>query len=228
MKRIILKTLIITFVISAILGISIIFLDLWNEITGKILASTLIIFGFSIPGLSCSTYYDKRKEKTFSLIGMTTCFIGAIYLLLLAWGFLDYDILNDLSWRFVLSSILLSLSFGHMCLVLTIESNVKSVNYLKKGTLILSSLMDILLLLIIFIEVELSWKLLSAIAILIVLGTIVTPLLNKLNNKSNDVESDLKEDKYTRLEQLKSLLDNNAITKDEYEIEKHKLLNHEE
>lgn len=225
MKKIVLKTLIFTFIISAVLGISIIFLDLWNDITGKILLSTIVIFGFSIPGLSCSTNYEKSKDKTFSIVGISTCFISCIYFLLLTWGFLEFDFFDYLNWRLILSSILLSSSFGHISLLLLIDSKEKIVNYFKKGTTILSVIMDILLMSMIFLNFEIEWKLLVIIAILIVLGTIVTPLLNKLNNKANVAKIDLMEDKYKKLEQIKSLLDSNAITQEEYEIEKDKILN---
>lgn len=225
MKKIILKTLIFTFIISAVLGISIIFLDLWNDITEKILLSTVIIFGFSIPGLSCSTNYEKVKDKTFSIVGISTCFISCIYFLLLTWGFLEFDFFDELNWKLISSGILLSSSFGHISLLLLIDSKEKIVNYFKNGTTILSVIMDILLMSMIFLEVEIEWKLLAIIAILIVLGTIVSPLLNKLNNKANVAKTDLVEDKYKKLEQIKSLLDSNAITQEEYEIEKNKILN---
>lgn len=225
MKKIVLKTLIFTFIISAVLGISIIFLDLWNDITGKILLSTVVIFGFSIPGLSCSTNYEKAKDKTFSIVGISTCFISCIYLLLLTWGFLEFDFFDDLNWKLILSGILLSSSFGHISLLLLIDSKEKIVNCFKNGTTILSVIMDILLMSMIFLEIEIEWKLLAIIAILIVLGTIVTALLNKLNNKANIAKTDLMEDKYKKLEQIKSLLDSNAITQEEYEIEKNKILN---
>ena len=225
MKKIVLKTLIFTFIISAVLGISIIFLDLWNDITGKILLSTVVIFGFSIPGLSCSTNYEKAKDKTFSIVGISTCFISCIYSLLLTWGFLEFDLFDVLNWKLILSGILLSSSFGHISLLLLIDSKEKIVNYFKNGTIILSVIMDILLMTMIFLVIEIEWKLLAIIAILIVLGTIVTPLLNKLNNKANVAKTDLMEDKYKKLEQIKSLLDSNAITQEEYEVEKNKILN---
>ena len=69
MKKVVLKTLIITFIINAILGISIIILNLWNDITSKILLTTVTIFGFSIPCLICSTNYEKAKNKLIPIIG---------------------------------------------------------------------------------------------------------------------------------------------------------------
>ena len=83
--------------------------------------------------------------------------------------------------------------------------------------------MDLFLLIEIFVETEINWKLLSTLAILMVLGTIVTPLLDKLNSRNNSSNSHTN-DKYLKLEQLKKLLDDNAITQEEYETEKNKIL----
>lgn len=226
MKKLVLKTLVFTFIISAIFGISIIVLDLWNNITSNILLSTSIIFGFSIPALTCSINYEKKKDKTFSTIGIAVCFINCIYNLLVVWDFLDFEFLGSLIWKFTLYSILISSSIAHICLLLLIDSKEKLVKYFKNGTIILSAIIDILLLLLIFLKVEISWKLLSVITILIVLGTIVTPLLNKLKKKTIIIESNLEDDdKYKKIEQLKLLLDCKAITLDEYEREKNKILN---
>lgn len=220
LKNIVLKTLISTFIISAIFGILIIVLNLWNDITWKVLLSTIIIFGFSVPGLCCSTTYEKGKNKSFSFFGILICLISCIYFLLLVWEFLEFEFFDDLNWSLMLSGILLSSSCGHICLLLAINSNNKIVNYFKNGTISLSIIMDVLLLLQIYLDIESNWKLLSAIAILIVLGTIVSPLMNRLNNKPN-----FEQDKYKKLEQIKELLNNNAISEEEYAIEKNKILN---
>ena len=225
MKKIILKTLIITFIISAILGILIILLDLWNDITDKIFFTTISIFGFSIPGLACSANYEKAENKFIPIVGMITCFASGIYFILLFWGAFNSDFFDQFKWKIILTCILLSASFGHICLLLLINSTKKIINYFKKSTIALSIIIDLLLLFMIFSETELSWKLLLIIAILIVLGTIVTPLLNKLNSRTKLSNKIFDEDKYVKLEQLKKLLDNNAITQDEYENEKTKILN---
>lgn len=220
MKKIVLKTLISTFIISAILGILIIFLDFWNDITGKILLSTVIIFGFSIPGLCCSTTYEKESNKTFSLFGIWVCFLSCIYFLLLIWGLLNFSFIDAINWEIMSSGVILSSSCGHISLLLIINSNNKVVKYFRNGTIFLSMIMDLMLLSLIYFGVGISWKVLSATAILIVLGTIVSPLMNKLTDKNNS-----KPDKYKKLEQLKKLLDNNVISEEEFANEKSKILN---
>lgn len=155
---------------------------------------------------------------------MTICFVSCIYFLLLIWEIFNFDFLDNLLWKFVLTCILLSISFGHMCLLLLINSTEKIVKIFRNGTITLSIIMDLFLLIEIFVETELNWKLLSILVILMVLGTIVTPLLDKLNSRTNSSNSHTNDDKYLKLEQLKKLLDDNAITQEEYETEKNKIL----
>lgn len=156
---------------------------------------------------------------------MTICFVSCIYFLLLIWEIFNFDFLDNLLWKFVLTCILLSISFGHICLLLLINSTEKIVKIFRNSTITLSTIMDLFLLIEIFVETELNWKLLSILAILMVLGTIVTPLLDKLNSRTNSSNSHTNDDKYLKLEQLKKLLDDNAITQEEYETEKNKILN---
>ena len=156
---------------------------------------------------------------------MIICFVSCIYFLLLIWEIFNFDFLDNLLWKFVLTCILLSISFGHICLLLLINSTEKIVKIFRNSTITLSIIMDLFLLIEIFVETELNWKLLSILAILIVLGTIVTSLLDKLNSRTNSSNSHTNDDKYLKLEQLKKLLDDNAITQEEYETEKNKILN---
>ena len=156
---------------------------------------------------------------------MTICFVSCIYFLLLIWEIFNFDFLDNLLWKFVLTCILLSISFGHICLLLLINSTEKIVKIFRNSTITLSTIMYLFILIEIFVETELNWKLLSILAILMVLGTIVTPLLDKLNSRTNSSNSHTNDDKYLKLEQLKKLLDDNAITQEEYETEKNKILN---
>ncbi len=225
MKKTALKILIITFIISAILGISIILLNLWNDVSVKILLTTISIFGFSIPGLACSLNYEKSKDKLIPTLGIITCFVSCIYFLLVIWGIFNYKLLGEFLFEFMVNCILFSASFGHICLLLLINSSDKKVNYFKYGTISLSICMDLLILIEIYTEIELYWKIQMVIAILIVLGTIVTPLLNKLNSKTEQKVESVNDNKYLKLDQLKKLLDDKAITQEEYENEKNKILN---
>ena len=118
MKKIILKTLIITFIISALLGIGIVLLDIWTEITARILLSTVTIFSASIPGLCCSISYEKSKNKVVPLIGMIITTISCIYFLLLVWELITFKWTNEFAWNFMATCIILPISLGHISLLL--------------------------------------------------------------------------------------------------------------
>ena len=223
MRKTILKVLITTFIISAVLGIGIVLLDLWNEVTTKILLTTVTIFCATIPGLVCSISYEKLKNKIVPLTGMIVCTISCIYFLLLIWELITFSLFSDIELDLMSTFIILPISLGHISLLLLIDSDDNKVNGFKIGTIILSVILDILVLVEIYANVVMNWKLLVILAILIALGTIVTPLMNKLSKPS--VKQNNVDDRYTRLEQLKALLDNNAITQEEYEVEKNKILN---
>lgn len=222
MKKNIFKILVIALVISAIFGITIIVFDLWGETTIKVLATTASIFGFSIPGLCCSTVYENDKLKKFSIAGMITCLLGCIYCLMLVWGMEFFDSIEEITWKLILSFVLLSSSFGHISLLLSIKSNDKKVSYIRLATIILSVVLDAILIFEIFSEATIEDKVISVLAILIALGTIVVPIMNKISKKDNHkIKND---DKYEKLEKLKKLLDDNVITEEEYNKEKSKIL----
>jgi len=192
MKKIFFKTLVITLVISAILGISIILLDMWNEVTLKVLESTATIFCFSIPGLCASTIYEKQKYKKVSLLGISSCLLSTLYCLLLIWEIIPSNGEYDIIYKLLLTFLLLSFSLGHICLLLLVTSDEKKVLYYRNATIILSTIMDALLLIILYFEVEVNWKIIAILAILIALGTIVTPILNKLYKKNTKLDNKVK------------------------------------
>ncbi len=238
-EKSILETLIVTFMTSALLAIFVILFGLWGDTTVRILLSTIAIFGFSIPGLACSVNYEKNINKSVAVMGMITCAISCLYLLMIIWGFFEIDFSYNLMWELLFSGVLFSSSFGHICLLLLVNSDNDIVNYFKYGTMCLSIFMDFLLLMEIYEVGDVSWRFVLVIIILVVLGTIVTPLLNKLYSKTdfeivqgktktkNKVKpkNSLSEDKYDKLEKVKKLLDDGAITKEEYDMEKTKILN---
>lgn len=179
MKKIVLKTLIITFVISAIFGIFIVISGLWNDLTERIMLSTAIIFTFSLSGLVCSSCYEKTQNKQIPTIGIIISAISCLYFLVLIWFLYTVD-LGDFSWKLGWSLIILSAAAAHICLLLLTDPNNKIVNYIRYGTCIMTIIMTILLIVDIFSSIEINWKIIVVNAILIALGTIVTPLLNKV------------------------------------------------
>jgi len=186
MKKTILYTLITTFCISAILGIVIIILDMWNDVTTKILLTTVTIFGFSIPTLCCSNLYEKKSNHWFAILGMIICILSGIYVLSLIWELINPDFGEAL--KGILTAIVISTSLGHLSLMMLVSNSDSTVNGVKNATIIVSVLLDCMIILSLWVEDNMfSWQFYAIVGILVALGTIVTPILNKVR-KSEEVK----------------------------------------
>ena len=278
MRKIFLSTLIYTLVIGALFGIFVVLSGAWNELTIKVLLITGTVFAFSIPGLCCSSLYEKKEYNTFSSLGMAVCFGTCLYIIFNIITELDLLFNNEFNYRLCLVLILLSWSAGHVSCLLAIKPNDKTVLNVRDLTILLSGLIDALWILRIMVSND-DWLRLDAVlAILISLGTIVVPIANKITKKEtqevkaeanvapvenpvvtqepvevlqsaitevkevvetprvvepeNNVlgsinTTEVKEDKYDKLEKIKKLLDSGAITQEEYDSEKKKILEEE-
>jgi hypothetical protein len=223
MKNKVFRLLIITLVAGAAIGIFLILANYWNVVTLKIFLTTIIIFGFSIPGLCCSTLYEKENLKELSIIGMMFCLLGCIYAILTMW----IDTYSIASSKILFSLTIISISFGHISLLLLINSIDDTIIKLKYGTIAVSLIFDLFLLFGVVFEASIPWQLMSILIILVALGSIVTPIVYKLQ-KSPQTTNHKKtngDDKYTKLSKLKELLDNDVLTEEEYKKEKEKILN---
>ena len=189
----ILKLLIVSLCISALIGIFIILNGgSLGEIEGRVLGTISAIFGFSITGLCCSSIYDKEKHKLFSSIGMSTCLLGCLWLMLMIWGVFDECITyrtwtscspSDSTFQMLWMLILLSCSFAHISLMLLLKKTNLMVANVKNVTIILSVVMDSIILAIIWEWIDnfdSYWRSLAVVSILITLGTIIAPVLNKV------------------------------------------------
>lgn len=179
LKKIFLITMIISLSISALIGIIIFLLGSFGGIQTKILLTTLTIGGFSLAGLCSSVIYDKERAKIFALIGMITSFIGFLVVTLVIWELFRLDNF----WRIGLTLILFSFTFSHVSLLLLIKSDKGIVKIALGSTLFFIAIVAIMLLLALWEIVnpsEFTIRLFGVFVILDALGTIITPIINKV------------------------------------------------
>jgi hypothetical protein len=178
-KKIFLKTLIVSLSATGLLGIFIFLFGKFGETEGRLLLTTLSMGGCSLTGLCCSTIYPSEKYKIFSIIGIGTAGLCFVLTLFNIWG--DFKNLEN-TWKLLLSLIVLTITFAHISLLL----NIKIVNQLVKNTLTATTIFIgivafMLLTLIVggFGKGDFFYRLLGVFGILDIVGTIVTPILNK-------------------------------------------------
>jgi len=188
MKKTTLKILILFLVLSAILSIVAILFG----IVGNILATSLIIFIFSILSLCC--YGVHEKYKGYSSFCTSICIACCIYLLFLIWTndylYSDNYILEEIA--AILS--IISVSLAHTSLLLLNNSNHPNVKTIKIGTIILSVLLDFILIYSVFTSAYIySFEIYIVLLILVGLGTILVPTLSKLYKIENVVRKEKEE-----------------------------------
>ena len=184
-KKTFLLTMIISLSISALIGIFVFLFGDFGETEARLLLTTLTIGGYSLTGLCCSVLYEKRKFTSLALSGIIISIIGFLFTVLVIWEAIDLD---D-SWKALIIFIVLAASTAHSCVLLFIKSEKSLVNGALSATLIFISIVAIMFIILVLNEFddvgEFYFRLLGVFAILDVLGTIVTPILNKVYSIQN-------------------------------------------
>ena len=178
-KKAFLLALIASLLISALIGIFIFLFGDFGATESKILFTTFAVGVFSLTGLCCSALYDKKRFSTLAVFGIVSSFMALLYTVLTVWEVIDIDTL-----RFLYVLIILAFSSAHASILLLIEPVNKLVKSILSSTLIIIAIVAILLIPL-FLELfydpgEYYYRVLGVFSVLDVLGTIVTPILNKL------------------------------------------------
>ena len=183
-KKYFLKTLITALVISALIGIYLFLFGDFEDSDTRLLLTTLTVGWYSMTGLCSSVVHSQKKFKFFSLLGMTISIIGFFMTVIAIWEIVD----NDLIWRLVMTFVILSVMISHVSLLFLVKPKSKKINYLMTTTIVFIILVTVMLVVEIMIESEKSeffYRLLGVFAILDVLGTISTPVLNRMTKRSD-------------------------------------------
>ena len=181
-KKYFLRTLVIALSVSALIGIFIFLIGDFGETEFRLLLTTLTIGGYSLTGLCSATNQKKPDLKSFSLVGMLISIIGFVITLGAIWEIIDF---NDI-WKTMVVFIILSVAIAHISLLLLISPKTESVRYSLIATVVFVSIVALMLIkstMTEFEESEFYFRLLGVFSILDVLGTITTPILNKITVK---------------------------------------------
>ncbi len=184
-KKYFLTTLVGALSISALIGIYIFLVGDFGETEGKILATTLSLGGFSLLGLASAASINKPKLATFSKAGMIFSVIGLILTITIIWELLD----PDDTWMTTVMFLILSFSFAHISLLLLITPKTKGVQTVLTATVVCIGIVAVMLIKTTFNEFndgDFYLRLLGVFGILDALGTITTPILNKISDSKDE------------------------------------------
>jgi len=182
-RRVLLLLLIISLSASALIAIVIFLLRSFGSLQLKVLFTTFIVGVFSLTGLCSSALYDKKIFLPLAFSGLASSVVSFILTTFLIWEFIDFS--SDIG-KLLAISVILSISIAHSSLLFLIIPTKKSVQISQAATIVFIAIVCMMLILLVLFELntvdEFYFRLLGVFAVLDILGTIITPILKKVNS----------------------------------------------
>ena len=207
MKKVILRIILGTIILEAILICFFILLGNFNEVSWKSLTSVAIVLECSIPCLFYAKIYDSPKYKNIAILGVAISGINAVISILTLWTGFENDIigkvagtLHNFMWLLVFISQLLSY-----------KSIEKIVNYFKKISICTLILLNIFILTIIWTEKfpeNFVARLFYMIIVLTVASYIATLIVARIYKKSTNANLN---NENKKIQDMNEDLTNNSI-----------------
>ena len=165
---------------SAAVGIWIFLFGEFGITEVDILLTTIALTYYSLAGLSSMAVRKVGKIQTyFSNLCLIFYTLAFIYTVVVIWGFMDTDLL-EVQYILVLKTVAFSLA--QISLILLIQPSKKFIKILKFVTVVFIAVVTTLLSRFFLNDFEfskeLTYRLLGVLAIIDVLGTLTTPVLN--------------------------------------------------
>ena len=178
MKKTFLHSLVVSVVLSAILGIFAILSGKFGWYEVRLLLTTITLTGASICGLASGAYLAKERGKILPLSGITLALIGAAMIVAGMWTELD----SEPYWKLAISISVFAVACSHLSL-LSMARLSKRFRWSLPAAygVILSLACQIVLMILIEMDDLVMFQILGALAILASAFTILIPIFQKLS-----------------------------------------------
>ena len=186
-KRFMLVVLAGAFCIAALGGIYAFVFGSFSDIQIRIMITSLSLTVFSLTGLSCAVWIEKKKLLPLAYSGITVSGLTWLIIVWLIWKLSEHPAhrMEALA-RLGAMGVVLSLSLAYSSLLLTQRAAagfVDNIIYFTLGCLSVVAIMQFWLIWFFwFVQPPQSqfWRVLGVFAILTVLGTVLAPLVRQL------------------------------------------------
>ena len=165
-------------IVSALMAIVIVVQGDFGDLDGKVLGTAGALAGFTLLSLPSLVHLERRRHVRLAAVGGVVSLASFAMLTTLIWGF---DLFRDTSSSKTLGTlVIMAFVTNHLLLILfarTVGSTL--VALCARMTMVLAMVVASMLIMAIWTEVDagLFWRILAALAIMDLLGTITTPLL---------------------------------------------------
>lgn len=190
MKQFTQKLVIYSLISSSILGISMILLGIGGVVLFKILGTTFALFIYGLLALSNSNLYDDN-ESVLASLGLLFSFISCSVCILFIWGIINFFDFDEFTLYLLYTVNFLSFSSSHIACICQIKPCTESIKSSKDILLLLIFSIDLLVICFIWEFLEMQdfiFRLYLVLAILVSLGTVLLPIINRIN-KNNTTDN---------------------------------------
>lgn len=184
-KKVFLQTLIGSLVLSALVASLMFMFSSFGEFEVKCIATTVIFGVMSLTGLLSAALFEKRKDLILGQVGIVLSLLTFVYTLLMIWVDMTTVTFLDTRMMFILGA--LAGGAAHASLMLLIEPRTSLVKLSLIGTLFAISLVTMLVVVMqvfdysLFFQSDALFRALAVFVIFDALGTIITPVLQKVS-----------------------------------------------
>lgn len=207
LKRLFLYLLIASVAVSAVLGIGVLLVGEFGELSVRVLMTTLTVTVTSILGLACGAYYESGRGRALPVAGMAFSVTAALMTLLIIWNILDE---NQTFIKSSLTMMMLAVSCSLLSLISMARLD-RRFSWSRLAAFVFVTALDALLLYILWFEPQgdsdLVSRTIGVLSILIASITVMTPVFHKLSSSGDDaakIDAEI-EQLQTRLAELETL-----------------------
>lgn len=181
LKQAFLRTLVVAFLASALIGIYAFLFGDFGETEVKILLTTLSISYFSVTSLACAAAFEKKKAWVLAPIGLTVGILGFLFFIPSIWaGWRESEMLG----KSMAILAIFSFSFAQTCL-LSLVPLKQSIRWVFVATVVTILALALYLSGMIVFEDGDEWfiRIAGVLGILDGCGSLLIPVLYKLGGK---------------------------------------------
>ena len=177
LKKLFLVTLLLALVVSGFIGISIFLVGDFNSTQLRLLGTTACVGVFCLTGLASVTGGSTRGFRPLPYLGIGSSASALALILLLIWELWDINGMNeDIYLRVLACLAVVAVSIAHLSLVSALQRKSGLLRWCQRGTVLVIVAVATLLIVgitsLLEFDQELYLRLLGALVILDVLGTI--------------------------------------------------------
>lgn len=199
LRRLFLYLLIASVAVSAAMGIAVLVIGKFGELSTRVLMTTLTVTVTSILGLACGAYYESGRGRNLPLAGIFLSLISALMVFLIIWNVLD-DNSNFI--KATLTVVMLAVSCSHLSL-LSIARLDRRFAWSRIAAFVFVAVLDAILLYILWFEPtsdsDLVSRIIGVLSILIASITVITPVFHKLSRDEDKSEVEMIDAEIERL-----------------------------